>query len=213
MPTRARPRGRPSRSTARCFHRHCSVPNAQRKRWRARLPQALRRLGPGDRLGIVGDAPAGALDGDGEVLVLGERVGREAAAASSAARRHAPTAPGTTMIAPRPASARRSSSWAVTYSIACQRVTRLTRLPTLALPATAPIAGIGEPAGEPGDRLRLELGVGVERDDDLAAGQREAAVQRLGLAAIGEGQQLHPRFVAGRRRRRSRWWRRSSRRR
>src|SRR3954468_24167169 len=41
--------------------------------------QSLRRLGPGNGVGIVGDPPAGALDGDGEVLVLGERVDRKAA--------------------------------------------------------------------------------------------------------------------------------------
>jgi hypothetical protein len=44
------------------------------------------------------------------------------------------------MIASRLSSARRSRFCEVTYSTACQRVTRLTRLPTLALPAIAPIS-------------------------------------------------------------------------
>ena len=51
--------------------------------------------------------------------------------------RHAPTAPGTTVIAPSRASARRSRFCAVIYSSACHLVTMFTRLPTLALPATA----------------------------------------------------------------------------
>ena len=41
-------------------------------------------------------------------------------------------------------SARRSKFWLVMYSSACQRVHRFTRLPTLALPATAPICGLAK---------------------------------------------------------------------
>jgi hypothetical protein len=78
------------------------------------------------------------------------------------------------VIASKRASARRSRFCAVTYSTACQRVTRLMRLPTLALPATAPSFRIGEPARQPRDRRRLELGIGIERDDDLARGQLPA---------------------------------------
>jgi hypothetical protein len=50
-------------------------------------------------------------------------------------------APGTTVMQPSAASARRSRFWLVTYSSACQRVIMLMRLPTLALPATALTAG------------------------------------------------------------------------
>ncbi len=46
-------------------------------------------------------------------------------------------APGTTLTAFRVFNARRSKFWLVMYSSACQRVQRLTRLPTLALPAIA----------------------------------------------------------------------------
>ncbi len=58
-----------------------------------------------------------------------------------AVRRQAPTAPGTTVMTPSADKARRSRFWAVTYSSACQRVIKLTRLPTRALPATAPTSG------------------------------------------------------------------------
>ena len=47
--------------------------------------------------------------------------------------------PGRPLCSPRLANARRSRFCAVMYSSACQRVSRLIRLPTLALPATAPI--------------------------------------------------------------------------
>ena len=82
---------------------------------------------------------AGALHGDGEVLVFGERVGRKAALF---VERAAP--PGADRArhdgdALSAASARRSRFCAMIYSSACQRVIMLMRLPTLALPATAPI--------------------------------------------------------------------------
>ena len=50
-------------------------------------------------------------------------------------------APGTTVTTSKRSKARRSKFWLVMYSSACQRVHRFTRLPTLALPATAPILG------------------------------------------------------------------------
>ena len=51
-------------------------------------------------------------------------------------------APGTTLTALSVFSARRSKFWLVMYSKACQRVHRLTRLPTLALPAMAATRGL-----------------------------------------------------------------------
>ena len=60
---------------------------------------------------------------------------------SSTSLRHAPMAPGTTETQLSSASARRSTFCAVMYSSACQRVSRFTRLPTLALPATAATCG------------------------------------------------------------------------
>ena len=62
-------------------------------------------------------------------------------ASRTAETRHAPIAPGTTLTAPMVFKARRSKFWLVMYSRACQRVQRLMRLPTLALPATAPTFG------------------------------------------------------------------------
>ena len=62
-------------------------------------------------------------------------------ASRTTSRRHAPIAPGTTVMQLSSAKARRSVFWLVMYSMACQRVTRLIRLPTLALPATAPTVG------------------------------------------------------------------------
>ena len=85
----------------------------------------------------------------------------------------------------------------MTYSSACQRVTMLMRLPTLALPATAPIAGIGEPAGELAIGRRLELGVGVERHDDFRAAECQPQIQRTRLAAIAQRHQ--PNIAAGER--------------
>jgi hypothetical protein len=55
--------------------------------------------------------------------------------------------------------------------------------------------GLLEPAHELADGLRLELGIGVERDDDLAVGSGEGAVERAGLAAVGQGHQPHARLV------------------
>ena len=54
----------------------------------------------------------------------------------------------------------------VTYSSACQRVIMLMRLPTLALPATAPTAGSANQRTSLEIASCLEMGVGVERYDD-----------------------------------------------
>ena len=110
-------------------------------------------------------------------------------------RRQAPTAPGTTVSVSSADSARRSRFCATIYSSACQRVIMLMRLPTLALPATAPTFGIGEPAHQPRDGVGVELGVGVQRHHHLAAGVGQADVQRIGLAAIGNGDHAHPRLA------------------
>ena len=135
---------------------------------------------------IVGDSPAGALDGDGEVLVLGERVDREAA--DLLERRAAPGADRAGHDHDRVEPRQRAPLEILRGDI-------FDRLPAgdeVDPVADLGVAGdradlrIGEPAGEPRDRLRLELGVGVERDDDLAVGELEAAVERMRLAAIGQ---------------------------
>src|SRR5438128_249273 len=62
-------------------------------------------------------------------------------AVSIADFRHAPSAPGTTVMQFSKSKARFSMFWLVTYSSACQRVSQRERLPTFTLPATAPTLG------------------------------------------------------------------------
>ena len=54
--------------------------------------------------------------------------------------RHAPSAPGTTVMQSSRSKARFSRFWLVMYSRACQRVIQRSRFPTFTLPATAPTA-------------------------------------------------------------------------
>ena len=101
----------------------------------------------------------------------------------------------------------------MTYSSACQRVMRLSRLPTTALPATAPTLGS---ANQRASRGRVSGGNRVSASSATTISplrQGQAAVQRPRLAAVLEGQQRHPRL--GRRTPRAprRRCRRSSRRR
>ena len=58
-------------------------------------------------------------------------------AVSIADFRHAPSAPGTTVMQFSKSNARFSMFWLVMYSSACQRVSQRERLPTLTLPAIA----------------------------------------------------------------------------
>ena len=136
-----------------------------------------------------------ALHGDGEILVLGQRVGGIAAQLLQRRRRQAPTAPGTTVSVSSADSARRSRFCAMIYSSACQRVTMLTRLPTLALPATAPILGSANQRASRPDGVGVELGVGIERHHDGAVGVRQPDVQGIGLAAVGERDQADARLA------------------
>ena len=100
-------------------------------------------------------------------------------------------APGTTVTTWKRSSARRSKFWLVMYSRACQRVHRLTRLPTLALPATAPIVRILKVGNELGDGVGGDHGVGVDADIDLFVHAVERVVERGGLASVGLGEHLH----------------------
>ena len=52
---------------------------------------------------------------------------------------------------------------------------------------------VGEPAYQPGDGVLLELGVGIERDDDVAARARQRRVEGVCLAGILDGNELDPR--------------------
>ena len=61
-------------------------------------------------------------------------------------------------------------------------------MPTLALPATAPISSSSNQRARRAIVVCLELGVGVERDDHVALRQHHAAVERRRLAAIGQRQ-------------------------
>ena len=126
-------------------------------------------------------------------------------------------APGTTMTTSKRSSARRSKFWLVMYSSACQRVHRLTRLPTLALPATAPIVGVGEVGDEALDGVVGDDAVGVDADVDLLVDVLEGEVERVGLAAVGLGEDGQAAAgdvvgvgVDGRRRRCCPWSRRRS---
>ena len=88
--------------------------------------------------------------------------------------RQAPTAPGTTVMQSKAPNARRSRFCAVMYSSACQRVSRLMRLPTLALPATAPIDLSPNQRVRRAMVSRFKMGIGVERDDNLAMRRSQA---------------------------------------
>ncbi len=59
-------------------------------------------------------------------------------AAAMASVRHAPNAPGTTVMQFNKSNARFSIFWLVMYSSACQRVNHRERFPTFTFPATAP---------------------------------------------------------------------------
>ena len=102
-------------------------------------------------------------------------------------------APGTTLTAPMRSRARRSKFWLVMYSSACQRVQRLTRLPTLALPATAPTFGFSEVRHHACDGVGGDDGVGVDADEEFrVADMFEAIVESLGFAAVGLGEDEDP---------------------
>ncbi len=84
------------------------------------------------------------------------------------------------------------------YSSACHLVTRFTRLPTLALPATAPSFGSSN------QRARRAIVVGSNcvsassAMDDLALRLRQCGVERTRLAAVFQRQQANARIVAER---------------
>ena len=181
-----------------------SAPIARIERQVAVLPQALQRavrpaealLGeaangrgrfrPGDRPNCRSAPIALLLHADRQILIFGQRVGAESAHRISAERATRRPRPESRSSVPSAASARRSRFCATIYSSACQRVIMLVRLPTFALPATAPTLGSANQRTSRAIVSRLELRVGVERDNDLAARAREAGIQRVRLAAIGE---------------------------
>ena len=81
------------------------------------------------------------------------------------------------------------------YSSACQRVQRLTRLPTLAFPAIAPTFGLRKC----GTRCEIGVGrddrVGVDADEDLFVGQMfEPEVQGFSFPGVGLGEDQHAAF-------------------
>ena len=84
----------------------------------------------------------------------------------------------------------------MTYSIACQRVTMLTRLPTFAFPATAPTLRIVQRLDQLRHRVGREQRVRIETDHDLAARVREPVVQRARLAAVRLAEHAHLRMIA-----------------
>jgi hypothetical protein len=84
--------------------------------------------------------------------------------------------------------ARRSKFCAVTYSSACRRVSRLTRLPTTTLPATAPTRGLEKCLTRWRERVGAHLGVGVDADEDLGIGVADRGVERAPLAVVELGE-------------------------
>ena len=82
------------------------------------------------------------------------------------------------------------------YSSACQRVQRLTRLPTLALPATAATFGLRKCGHHAGDGIGSDDGIGVDADEKFGiADVLQSKVQRLSLAAVGLGENQY--FAGG----------------
>ena len=121
---------------------HCKVPKAQRNRCFASVLRSIGSFGPGNRVFFVTDVVAHAPDASASDPDLQPACRMENRRLRSIrSRRHAPTAPGTTVMQLRLANARRSMFCEVMYSSACQRVTMFMRLPTFALPAMAPISG------------------------------------------------------------------------
>ncbi len=88
-------------------------------------------------------------------------------------------------------SARRSKFWLVMYSRACQRVQRLTRLPTLALPGHGADQRIFEVRNELGDGVSGDHGVGVNANVNIFRHAIEREVERGGFASVGLGKHLH----------------------
>ena len=56
--------------------------------------------------------------------------------------------------------------------------------------------GIDKPASQLGDGIGLKLGIGIKRDDDLALGQLESLIERAGLAAVLQREELHAGIAA-----------------
>ena len=155
-------------------------------------------LGPGDGILVVADVPARALDRDGEVLVLRQRVVR--IAADLADRRQPPRADCTRhhgdRVEPRerpPLQVLRGDIFErlpfgdEVYAVADLRISR-----------DRAQLRIVEPTGKACDRRRLELRIGVQRDDDLALRHREPGVESARLAAILQRQQADAWVVAER---------------
>ena len=92
--------------------------------------------------------------------------------------------------------ARRSRFWLVTYSIACQRVTRLTRLPTFALPATAPTCGSCSGSTSSATVFGANS-VSASRQMTISPlAYAESVVQRARLAAVRLAKDAHLRMIA-----------------
>ena len=64
-------------------------------------------------------------------------------------------------------------------------------MPTLALPAMAPMRGIFEVGNELGDGVGSDDGIGIDADIDLFSDAIEGVVECGGLASIALGENLH----------------------
>ncbi len=113
-----------------------------------------------------------------------------------ASARQALSAPGTTGMQLSRSKARFSRFWLVMYSSACQRVSQRLRLPTLTLPATAPMRGSAKWRTSLRERVGRDRGVGVNRHHNFAVRLAQRARQRRRFAVIGLVQDAHARIVA-----------------
>ncbi len=151
----------------------------------------VRRLGPGNGVCIEERLVARFLHGDREILVLGERVGREPAELDQS------------RSAPRSDGARNDRDAAQRGQRPALQVLRgyvFERLPARQhIDAVADFCiagdgadfGIDEPARELCDRLLLELRVGIESHHDLARRHLEPGVDGFRFAAVGDGEEDH----------------------
>ena len=151
-----------------------------------KLAQRLRRFRPGDCGLIIGYVPPRALDRDRQILVFGQRVWRKSTDLFDGA------------LSPRANSSRNDRHRAKLSQGATLQILGgdiFERLPfgdDVDPIADLGVAGNGgkplvgcEPAYQARDGHRLELGIGVERNYDVAACQRESLIERPRLSAVG----------------------------
>ena len=152
-------------------------------------------LGPGNRVLGIGDTPAALAQLDGRILVLGQRVVREAPRLED--RAATPRADG----ARYHRDAVQQVEGAPVHVLAGHVLQRLPSRDEVEPVADLRVAGhgadgrIAQRCHQFGDGLRLEHRVGIEADDDLACRAFDAVIQCTGLAAVLLHEHAHARVV------------------